>query len=182
MELRQGYGLTEAGPVCLFNRPPRPNKSGTLGTAYPGVDVAVRDPGTGAPCPPGAVGEICVRGPNVGPGYVSGGEAGLGRRGAWLRTGDLGEADAEGYVTFRGVHKPMFTRNGFNIYPRELEAAVLELPGVRRVAVRAVPEPAREHDIALEVAGDVTEDAVRRWCAERLSAYKQPSEVTVVAA
>jgi long-chain acyl-CoA synthetase len=84
-------------------------------------------------------------------------------------------------VAFRGLLKPMFTRNGFNIYPREIEQAVLELPGVRRVAVRAVPEPAREHDIALAVEGDVTEDAVRRWCAERLSQYKQPSEVSVAA-
>jgi long-chain acyl-CoA synthetase len=179
VELRQGYGLTEAGPVCLFNRVDRPNRVGTLGLPFPGVEVAVLDPDTGAARPPGAAGEICVRGPNVGPGYVRGGAAGLGRRGAWLRTGDLGAADAEGYVTFRGVLKPMFTRNGFNIYPREIEAAVLELPGVRRVAVRAVPDPAREHDIALEVDGDVTEDAVRRWCAERLSAYKQPSAVAV---
>jgi long-chain acyl-CoA synthetase len=181
-ELRQGYGLTEAGPVCLFNRVDRPNRVGTLGLPFPGVDVEIQDPGTGAACAPGAEGEVCVRGDNVGPGYVGGGAAGLARRGAWLRTGDLGAADADGYVTFRGVLKPMFTRNGFNIYPRELEAAVLELPGVRRVTVRAVPEPAREHDIALEVAGDVSEDDVRRWCAERLSAYKQPSAVTVVPA
>jgi hypothetical protein len=58
---------------------------------------------------------------------------------------------------------------------------VRELPGVRTVTVRALPEPAREHDIALDVTGDVTADAVRAWCAERLSAYKQPSEVTVAA-
>jgi long-chain acyl-CoA synthetase len=179
--LRQGYGLTEAGPVCLFNRPARPNRVGTLGLPYPGVEVAIADPDSGAPCAAGEAGEICVRGDNVGPGYVGGGGAGLGRRGAWLRTGDLGVADAEGYVTFRGLVKPMFTRNGFNIYPRELEAAVRELPGVRAVAVRAIPEPAREHDIGLDVTGDVTADAVKRWCAERLSAYKQPSEVTVTA-
>ena len=128
----------------------------------------------------GEPGEICVRGPGVGPGSVSGGELGLERRDGWLRTGDLGAAGAEGYVTFRGVRKPMFTRNGFNIYPREIERAVLALPGVRRVTVRAVPDPAREHEIALDVAGDVTEEAVRRWCAERLSAYKQPGAVAMV--
>jgi long-chain acyl-CoA synthetase len=74
----------------------------------------------------------------------------------------------------------MFTRNGFNIYPREIEQAVLELAGVRRVTVTAVPEPAREHDIALTVEGDVSADAVKAWCAARLSAYKQPSVVEVV--
>jgi long-chain acyl-CoA synthetase len=119
-----------------------------------------------------------VRGPNVGPGYV-GDAGGLGRHGDWLRTGDRGVRNADGTFTFRGLAKPMFTRNGFNIYPREIERAVLELPGVRSAAVRAVPDPAREHDIALEVAGDVTADEVRRWCAARLSAYKQPSEVAV---
>jgi len=193
VELRQGYGLTEAGPVCLFNRVQRPNRVGTMGLPFPGVDVEVQDPDSGAECPPETVGEICVRGDNVGPGYVRGGTGaggggssdpwaeGLQRRGPWLRTGDLGSADTEGYVTFRGVRKPMFTRNGFNIYPRELEAAVLELPGVQRVTVHAVPDPVREHDIALEVVGAVTEEEVKRWCAERLSAYKQPSTVIVSA-
>jgi acyl-CoA synthetase (AMP-forming)/AMP-acid ligase II len=160
-----------------------------MGLPFPGVDVEVQDPDSGAECPPETVGEICVRGDNVGPGYVRGGTGargssdpwaeGLQRRGPWLRTGDLGSADTEGYVTFRGVRKPMFTRNGFNIYPRELEAAVLELPGVQRVTVHAVPDPVREHDIALEVVGAVTEEEVKRWCAERLSAYKQPSTVIV---
>jgi acyl-CoA synthetase (AMP-forming)/AMP-acid ligase II len=73
----------------------------------------------------------------------------------------------------------MFTRNGFNIYPRELERAVGELPGVTRVRVRAIPDPVREHDIGLDVEGSVSEAEVRAWCERRLSAYKQPSEVTV---
>ena len=182
VELRQGYGLTEAGPVCLFNRVDRPNRRGTMGTAFPGVEVAIHDPSTGAPLPDGAEGEICVRGPNVGPGYVRDGALGLPRWGEWLRTGDLGVRDADGAVTFRGLCKPMFTRNGFNIYPRELELAIAALPGVRAVTVRAIPEPAREHDIALDVVGDVTADAVRSWAADRLSAYKQPSAVTVTPA
>lgn len=186
VELRQGYGLTEAGPVCLFNRVDRPNDLGTLGVPFPGVRVEIRDPRTGTPRPTGATGEICVRGPNVGPGYVSGGADGLGRwpgpDGGWLRTGDLGAADADGSVTFAGVCKPMFTRNGFNVYPREIERVAGEMPGVRRVTVRAVPDPVREHDVALDVEGDVTPDAVKAWCAARLSAYKQPSVVTVAGA
>ncbi len=177
--LRQGYGLTEAGPVCLFNRPSLPNRLGTLGVPFPDIDVQVRDVATGAPLPDGAEGELCVRGPNVGPGYVRDGALGLARHGDWLRTGDLGVRREDGTFAFRGVCKDMFTRNGFNIYPREIERAVLELPGVRAATVRAIPEPMREHDIALDVVGDVTVDAVKRWCAERLSAYKQPSAITV---
>ena len=181
VELRQGYGLTEAGPVCLFNRPSLPNRLGTLGVPYPGVDVEVRDRTTGAPIPIGTDGEICVRGPNVGPGYVHEGHLGLGRHGDWLRTGDLGRQRADDTIEFRGVCKAMFTRNGFNVYPREIEQAMLALPGVRAAAVRAIPEPSREHDIGLDVVGDVTVDDVKRWCVERLSAYKQPTEIAVVA-
>ncbi|MGZ8412127.1 MAG: AMP-binding protein [Gemmatirosa sp.] len=179
VELRQGYGLTEAGPVCLFNRVALPNRLGTMGVPLPGVEVAVRDPSDGAPLDVGREGEICVRGPNVSPGYVRDGALGLGRHGDWLRTGDLGRQRDDGAIEFRGLCKPMFTRNGFNIYPREIERTVLEMPGVRAATVRPIPEPSREHDIGLDVSGDVTVDAVREWCAERLSAYKQPSEVVI---
>ena len=180
VELRQGYGLTEGGPVCLFNRVDHPNYRGALGLPFPGVEVSVRDPASGAALRDGETGEIWVRGPNVSPGYVSGGEHGLPRHDGWLATGDLGERRPNGSVVFRGVVKPMFTRNGFNIYPREISRAVCELEGVRGVHVLAVPSAERENDIALDVSGDVTAEAVRRWCAERLSAYKQPTDVTIV--
>ena len=187
VELRQGYGLTEAGPVCLFNRIERPNRRGTLGVPFPEIEVSIRAPATddalGAPdiargeVRPGEPGEICVRGPNVFRGYVRGGEHGLRRLGGWLHTGDLGVANDDGTVSFLGLVKPMFTRNGFNIYPREIEAAILELPGVHAVHVRAVPDPMRENDIAVELEGSVIVEDVKRWCEERLSAYKQPSVI-----
>jgi long-chain acyl-CoA synthetase len=190
VELRQGYGLTEASPVCLFNRVDRPNVRGSLGSAYPGVDVAIFPPGdytvrqaslpeSDAPLPDGIAGEICVRGPNVFRGYLNARDGGLPRRGAWLCTGDRGVRHPDGSVSFLGLLKPMFTRNGFNVYPRELECAVLELPGVRQVEVRAVPDPVKENDIVLRVTGRVSEADVRRWCERRLSAYKQPSVVEI---
>jgi long-chain acyl-CoA synthetase len=188
VELRQGYGLTEAGPVCLFNRADRPNRRGTLGVPFPDVEVTLRAIGGGREVPAGDEGEICVRGPNVSPGYVGrpsalpndAWSAGLPRRDGWLRTGDIGAVGSDGTIAFRGVVKPMFTRNGFNIYPREIEQVVGELPGVQGVRVRAVPEPAKENDIALDVVAiGVTEDDVRAWCAARLSAYKQPSAITL---
>lgn len=116
VELRQGYGLTEAGPVCLANRMGAPNVRGALGTAMPRVDVAILAPsrdshGSGAapstdPLPDGTPGEICVRGDNVSPGYVNA-AAGLPRRGGWLCTGDEGVRDADGHVRFLRVLKPM---------------------------------------------------------------------------
>jgi long-chain acyl-CoA synthetase len=69
----------------------------------------------------------------------------------------------------------MFTRNGFNIYPREIERAVMELSGVESARVTELEVPDRESEIRLEVSGSVSEEMVKQWCAERLSAYKQPS-------
>jgi long-chain acyl-CoA synthetase len=192
VELRQGYGLTEAAPVCLFNRVDLSNARGTLGLPFPGVDVAImepadygssrarRDQGAALPLSDGSLGEICVRGENVSPGYLANSAEGLPRRGDWLCTGDAGRRNADGTIAFLGLLKPMFTRNGFNIYPRELERAIGELAGVREVEVSPVPEPTKENDIRVRVHGSVTEPAVRDWCVSRLSAYKQPTIVEIV--
>jgi long-chain acyl-CoA synthetase len=191
VELRQGYGLTEAGPVCLFNRVDQPNRRGTLGVPFPGVRVSVRSEDGDTEMPSGAQGEICVAGPNVFAGYVNGvahpatpgdpWSAGLRRVGDWLRTGDRGVQDGDGTVSFRGLIKPMFTRNGFNVYPRELERVVGAMPGVRGVRVIAMPDPLRENDIVLEVTGEVTEADVKAWCEAQLAVYKRPSAVRLVA-
>lgn len=191
VELRQGYGLTEAAPVCLFNRVAEPNARGTLGLPLPGVEVSIREPipydESGLPqtrrsaeLPDGDVGEICVRGDNVFAGYVRNGHAGLQVVDGWLHSGDLGYKIHDGRVVFHGLVKPMCTRNGFNVYPREVEAAVLEMPGVRSARVRCVPEPTREHDVVLAVSGSVSKSAVQEWCDARLGAYKQPSAIEIV--
>lgn len=167
VELRQGYGLTEAGPVALFNSVDRPNARGMLGVPFPGVDVKVSEDE-----------EILVRGESVFRGYVSGGEHGLQVRDGWLHTGDRGSAHADGTIAFTGVLKPMFIRNGFNIYPREIEQAIREFPGVSAVTVRAGALDGGEPKIVAEVAGSVSVDDVLGWCTQRLAAYKQPSVVT----
>ncbi|NUQ21946.1 MAG: AMP-binding protein, partial [Gemmatimonadaceae bacterium] len=184
VELRQGYGLTEASPVVLFNRVDLPNARGTLGVPYPGVEVSVRDPANAAPSPDGTVGELCVRGPTVFAGYVrrpslDTAPMGLPVEDGWLRTGDLVVRRPDGRFVFAGLLKPMFTRNGFNIYPGELEAAVAELPGVEKAIVRPVADPEHENGIELTVHGSVTEAKLRAWCEERLSAYKQPTVITI---
>jgi long-chain acyl-CoA synthetase len=179
IELRQGYGLTEAGPVCLFNRVSLPNRRGTLGVPFPGMAVDIQSVIDGHSLPAGEEGEIAVRGESVSPGYVRNGERGLARRGDWLLTGDLGVGNPDETVAFRGLRKPMFTRNGFNIYPAEIERVVAEMTGVQRVRAEAIPVEARENDIALRIVGSVTADAIKAWCETRLSAYKQPSEITI---
>jgi long-chain acyl-CoA synthetase len=181
VELRQGYGLTEASPVALCNRLPLPNRRGTLGVPFPGVRVTIRDPERNTPLAAGEEGEICVAGETVFRGYVRDGHLGLEVRDGWLHTGDLGVEDADGIFSFRGVRKPMFTRNGYNIFPRELELAIGELRGVERAEVFAIPEPVREHDIGVRVSGSASEAEVKAWCGERLAAYKQPSRIEIVA-
>lgn len=179
--LRQGYGLTEASPVALFNRVNADNVNGTLGLPFPGVRISIRDPETGVELPAGQLGEICVAGDTVFRGYV-GGHEGLRVRDGWLHTGDRGLLRADGRVEFHGLIKPMFTRNGFNIYPRELERVIGAMPGLRSVQVTAIPEPTRENDIAVELTLDgsqaVTEADVKAWCEARLAQYKQPSRIT----
>ena len=181
--LREGYGLTEASPVCLFNRVDRPNRPGTLGYPFPGVEVTLRD-GRGAAVPQGETGEICVRGANVFPGYV--GEDGRDPRQFWdgaLRTGDLGSQDGDGAIRFRGVSKRMFTRSGFNIYPREIERVLEEDPRVAEACVSAVPDVAKENEIALTVVpapgAELTEDDVKQICRECLASYKQPGRIMI---
>lgn len=183
LPLREGYGLTEASPVCLFNRVDRPNRPGTLGHEFPGVEVTIR--GTrGEHLPSGSTGEICVEGANVFAGYV--GDEGRDPEQFWdnaLRTGDLGCCEGDGTVRFRGCVKPMFTRSGFNIYPREIERVIRDDPRVADVSVTAIPDPARENEIALTVVPapgvELDEETVRRICRDGLAAYKQPARITI---
>jgi long-chain acyl-CoA synthetase len=179
VELRQGYGLAEAGALCLFNRVGLLNHRGTLGVPVPGTDVTVRHIEHGGELPPKVEGEICVRGDSVSPGYLSRGEAGLARRDGWLRTGDRGVKHGDGTITLRGTLKPMVVRDGLELYPREVERVLGELPGVSRARVWACPGSDGEPALAAELWGDVTGDDVRRWCRERLSGYKHPSDITV---
>ena len=192
MELRQGYGLTEASPVCLVNRPDRPNARGSMGTALPRVEVRIFSPAEysvpydgreahAQALADGTAGEICVRGENVFRGYV-GGRHGLPRRGDWLCSGDEGVREANGDVRFLGLLKPMFTRSGFNVYPRELEQVVAAMPGVTRAQVSPLPDPIKENDILMRVTGSVLEDDVKRWCEAHLSAYKQPGVIEILPA
>jgi Acyl-CoA synthetases (AMP-forming)/AMP-acid ligases II len=190
VELRQGYGLTEAGPVCLFNDVASANARGRLGVPLSAVEVDLLPPilydalgrprRMEAPSHDGAGLEICVRGDNVFRGYISRGGDGLPfDDDGWLHTGDLGRRDSVGQITFAGLVKPMFTRNGYNIYPREIERVVCEMPGIETAAVREIPVPDDEPDIALEVTGDTSEKEVGRWCTEQLSVYKRPTRISI---
>jgi long-chain acyl-CoA synthetase len=179
--LRQGYGLTEAAPVCLFNRVDRPNRIGTLGWALPGVEISIRDE---AGCALGEeeVGELWVKGENVFAGYLGDSVAPGPVQGRWLRTGDLASVE-DGAIRFRGTLKAMFTRNGFNVYPEEIRRVLREDPRIDEVMVCARPDLEKENEVVVAVAPAVgatlTVEDVRQLCADRLAAYKRPSSIVI---
>jgi fatty-acyl-CoA synthase len=169
----QGYGLTEAAPnvLCL---PPEDavRKLGFAGKPYPFVDVRLSDES-----------ELQVRGPNVFAGYWRNPQATADAftEDGWLRTGDVAEADDEGYYRIKGRLKDMYISGGENVYPAEVEATLHEHPQVQDAAVVGVPhERWGECGVAFVVADGIGEEELLAWCAERLAKFKVPSTVRFV--
>ncbi|MFC0572928.1 AMP-binding protein [Paraburkholderia solisilvae] len=139
-----GFGLTEHSPYITHSRPDEPfeRRALTVGRPLPNTEVKVVDPHTGAIVPIGEVGEICVRSYAVMRGYFEQPEAtaaALDPQG-WLRTGDLGSMDADGYCSIRGRLKDVIIRGGENIYPREIEDVLVMHAGVADAAVVGTPD------------------------------------------
>lgn len=181
--LRQAYGLAPCGPVCLVNHMDRPFRRGTLGAPLPGVHATVRD-ADGEILPDGAVGELCIAGPNVFLGYT--GDEGRNPAeffGDAFRTGDLAEVEPDGAIRWRGTLRPRFVRGGHVIYPREIERAVAADPRVARVEARGIPQPTLEEEIEIVVTpapGAILEESdVREICRQSLAAHQQPGRIVI---
>jgi len=142
----QLYGQTEApNAVCVLKRADHRLDGtaplGTCGTPVAGLDVRLLDP-QGVEVAPGEIGEICVRGPLVMDGYWNRPEeTAASLAGGWLHTGDLARADAAGFLTIVDRTKDMIISGGFNVYPREVEDALVAHPGVSQAIVIGVPDP-----------------------------------------
>src|SRR6185503_7367835 len=117
-------------------------RPGSVGPALPGVEVRVVDD-AGVPCPAGTIGHVIVRGENVFSGYWRMPEKNAEEFTAdgFFRTGDLGSLSADGYLTIAGRSKDLIISGGYNVYPKEIELALDELPGVEESAVIGVPHP-----------------------------------------
>jgi O-succinylbenzoic acid--CoA ligase len=190
------YGLTEACSTVTLVRPDAAGKGtrkgsepsgpsrGPLGksrlgagTPVPGVAVRILGP-SGEALGPGELGEIAVGGPTLMAGYV--GDAAATRAAlvdGWLRTGDHGMLDADGSLTVLGRRTDLIVSGGENVYPAEIEAALLAHPAVAAAAVVAVPHPRWGHSpFAFVVpAGPPDEGALRAWLDERLARFKHPA-------
>lgn len=174
----EGYGLTESTGAATFNDINRPQKAGTVGPALPGTSIEVRD-ALGAPVAAGVVGEVFLQGPTIMKGYRNRPDAtAADLQGGWLRTGDLGSLDDEGYLTIVDRAKDLIIRGGYNVYPREVEEVLYEHPDIVEVAVVGVPDAHFGEEVAAVVAlragADVSGEELRAWAKVQLSAYKVP--------
>lgn len=188
--LVQYFGLGEVTGNITVLRPDQHSLAdddryplGSCGSARTGMDVAILD-AEGARLPPGETGEICVRGPAVFAGYFENPEANeKAFRGGWFHTGDLGHLDARGFLYVTGRASDMYISGGSNVYPREVEEAILTHPAVLECAVVGMPHPRwGESGIAAVVPRPgqaVSEADVLAHLAERLARYKQPLRVVV---
>lgn len=180
----EGYGLSEAAPVVTAPRFDRPLKPGSVGLPLPGVEVRVVDE-NGQPLPPGEVGELAVRGPNVTPGYHNlPEETAKVLRDGWLLTGDMARIDEEGYVYIVDRKKDVIIRGGFNIYPRDLEELLAKHPAVAEVAVVGAPSERMGEEVVAFVVkrpkAEVTEEELIAFCQEHLAKYKTPRVIQFV--
>lgn len=181
------YGLTESCGVIAICRPDDSAEriSHSSGRAMAGVEMQCVD-GEGQPVPAGTAGEIWCRGYNVMQGYLDNPEetARAITPAGWLRTGDVGVMDEDGYVRITDRIKDMFIVGGFNCYPAEIENSLHSMPGVARAAVIGVPderlgEVARAYIVAAPDAL-LDEQAVIQWCRDNMANYKVPRTVCLV--
>ena len=182
-----GYGTTETlGYIAAEESPETiPRKSGSVGLARPGLEIAIRD-AEGVSLPPGTTGEITIRGDRLFVGYLDDEEANAAAfyPGGWYRTGDLGHLDEDGYLFVTGRAREMINRGGEKIVPHEIDDALRAHPEVADAAVFAVPDPRLGEEVAAAVVlrepGSLSERALRRWAAGRLSPHKVPRRIWFV--
>ena len=179
--LCQGYGLTETSPVVTANPLDGREFNGSVGLPIPSTDVEIRDD-DGNTLSIGEIGEICVRGPQVMRGYWQRPEATAEVLSAdgWLRTGDIGRMDEQGFVYIEDRKKDMIIVSGFNVYPNEVEDVATAHPGVLEAAAIGIPHAQSGEAVRLFVVRRdpaLTAEDVIAHCREQLTRYKVPREV-----
>jgi long-chain acyl-CoA synthetase len=181
----EGWGLSETSSAVTQNVPSVPRKRGSVGLALPGLELAVRSP-DGQPCGAGEPGELLVRGETVMRSYWKRPEvtANAFTSDGFLRTGDIGCVDSDGYCFIVGRKDDLIIRGGQNISPRELEETILEHPAVREVAVVGMPDPEfGQVAAAFIVAKDgmrLDDGEIIAFCRKRLARHKIPARVLVI--
>jgi long-chain acyl-CoA synthetase len=177
----QGWGLTETSPVATANLPGTVEFNGSIGYPLPSTEVSIRDD-DGKALAIGAIGEICVRGPQVMRGYWNRPEetAEVMLPGGWLRTGDIGRMDQHGRTYIEDRKKDMILVSGFNVYPNEVEGVIAQMPGVLEVAAVAQTDEKSGEVVAVFVVRkdpSLTAEQVIAFSKRELTGYKVPRAV-----
>jgi long-chain acyl-CoA synthetase len=185
--ITEAYGLTESSPgVCCI--PLDSPWNGTIGLPIPSTDVSIRDDGfdelpvwTGEGDVEQHTGEICIRGPQVMQGYWNNpAETAKVMQDGWLKTGDVGFLNAEGYVKITDRKKDMILVSGFNVYPNEIESVIAAHPGVLECGAVGVPDAKSGEAVKVVIVRkdpDLTREAVIEHCRAQLTGYKLPRHV-----
>lgn len=189
VDVLEGYGLSETSPVATFNQEVFGCRPGTVGHPIWGVDVAIANPENDRRIemlPANTLGEVVIRGHCVMKGYHNLPAA---SRAAivdgWFRTGDIGSIDDDGFVRIVDRKKDMIVRGGYNVYPREVEDALMQHPAVTNVAVIGVPDAFYGEEVCAVVvrasaAQGVSAEEIVTWSKGRLAKYKYPRRVEFV--
>ncbi len=175
----EGYGLTETSPVTHVNPIWEKRINGSVGLPWPNTDAAILRSGDTELLPPGEIGEIAIKGPQVMKGYWNRPEdTAMTFADGWFLTGDLGYMDEEGYFYVVDRKKDMIIAGGFNIYPREVEEVLYEHEAIQECVVAGIPDPYRGETvkayIVLKEGKSVTENELNTYCRQNLAAYKVP--------
>jgi long-chain acyl-CoA synthetase len=179
--LVEGYGLTETSPLTHAN-PPARARAGSIGIPLADTDARIVDLETGSDVPPGAPGELLIRGPQVMRGYWNRPEeTARAIEDGWFHTGDVAEMDADGYFRIVDRLKDMINTAGFKVWPREVEETLYEHPAVRLAAVVGAADAYRGEAVkayvVLKDGARATADELVGICRARLTAYKVPRAV-----
>jgi long-chain acyl-CoA synthetase len=185
------YGLTETTSpshgVPLGGRAPVDEDSGALsvGVPVPGTEVRIVDTETGVDVAPGSVGELWTKGPEVVPGYWQRPEATAESfTDGYLRTGDVGKMDEQGWFYLVDRAKDMINAAGYKVWPREVEDYLYQHPAVREAAVVGVPDAYRGETVkafvSLKSGTSATPDEIVAFCRDRMAAYKYPRQVEII--
>jgi long-chain acyl-CoA synthetase len=183
VSIRQGYGLTETAALVSTN-PAGREQPGSVGLPVPGTEIQVLGD-RGQVLPTGEIGEICCRSPGVMRGYWRSPDATAeALRDGWLHTGDVGYLDERGYLFIVDRKKDLIIRGGFNVYPRDVEDALVEHPAVQMAGVVGRPDLRQGEEVvafvALHEGSDVSADELMAWARERIGGYKYPREIRLV--
>jgi long-chain acyl-CoA synthetase len=182
----EGYGLSEASPVTHAGPLDGTARDGTIGLPLPDTDAMIVDASTGeGPLPPGEVGELVVRGPQVMAGYWNDPEATAhALRDGWLFTGDLATCDADGFFRIVDRKKDLIITSGVNVYPTDVEHVLRQYADIEDVAVLGVPDGDRGELVKVVVVPKDGRKFSRRafdeFAREHLEVHKRPRVVEVV--